>query len=101
MTFHVVCLGWVVFRADSMANAYAVLARLGTGWDAVPVPAVGVAVVAAVLATQVIGERPRAAAGLAVRRATPAVSVAAGALGLLVIDVLGPRGVAPFIYFQF
>lgn len=102
VTFHVVCLGWVVFRADSLATAAAVLARLGTGWAAVPAPAVGVAaVVVAMLATQLVGDRPRAAVGLAVRRTTPALAVAGGALGLVVIDVLGPQGVAPFIYFQF
>jgi hypothetical protein len=31
----------------------------------------------------------------------PALQAVAVALGMLVIDVLGPQGVAPFIYFQF
>lgn len=102
VTFHVVCLGWVVFRADSLGNAAAVLARLGVGWEAVPVGAMGVAaVVVAMLTTQLLGAGPRRAVRHGLRRAAPEVAVAGGALGLVVIDVLGPQGVAPFIYFQF
>ena len=102
VTFHVVCLGWVVFRADSLTSAGAVLARLGTGWGVAPGAALaGAAVVASVLAVQLAGDRPRAAVRDALHRATPAMAVAGGALALVVVDVLGPQGVAPFIYFQF
>ncbi len=34
-------------------------------------------------------------------RLAPAAQGATLALTLLVVDALGPRGVAPFIYFQF
>ncbi|MGH2637250.1 MAG: MBOAT family O-acyltransferase, partial [Actinomycetota bacterium] len=32
VTFHVVCLGWVFFRADSIGSAFEVLSRLVRGW---------------------------------------------------------------------
>jgi len=31
-TFHLVCLAWVFFRADSLEHALALIASLGTGW---------------------------------------------------------------------
>ena len=31
-TFALVCIGWVFFRADSMATAFTLLGRLVTGW---------------------------------------------------------------------
>src|SRR5690606_38475879 len=58
-TFHVVCLGWVFFRADSLAGAVDVLTRLGTGWgDPAPlVTALLVATIAAVVAAQLLPRR--------------------------------------------
>ncbi len=32
VTFHLVCLTWLAFRADSLDQALALLGRLGTGW---------------------------------------------------------------------
>ena len=32
VTFQVVCLGWLFFRADTLGNAFAMLSRLVTGW---------------------------------------------------------------------
>jgi len=39
--------------------------------------------------------------GVLFGRLAPVLQIAALALGLLVVDALGPEGVAPFIYFQF
>jgi len=39
LTFVFVCAGWVFFRAASMADAKAIFAGLGTGWNALPEPA--------------------------------------------------------------
>ncbi|HET7720637.1 MAG TPA: MBOAT family O-acyltransferase, partial [Acidimicrobiales bacterium] len=102
LTFHVVCLGWVFFRAESMTGAGDVLARLASGWGSPPqVSALLAATLVAVLASQFV---PRSlvddARGVLVR-APVAATVAMAALALLVVDVLGPEGVAPFIYFGF
>jgi len=102
-TFHLVCLGWVLFRADSLDTAVDVLGRLVGGWDE-PTTLVTPALVLAVfgmLAVQVI---PRGASAairerLAVMRPVP-LGVALG-LTLFAITTMGPQGVAPFIYFQF
>jgi len=36
LTFEFVCLAWVFFRADSLSNGAAVIARTFTGWDKLP-----------------------------------------------------------------
>src|ERR671937_2049575 len=36
VTFHVVCLGWVFFRADSFGTAMTVLGRVFTAWGSAP-----------------------------------------------------------------
>ena len=45
-TFHFVCLGWLLFRADSLQTAWTMLARLFTAWG--PAPAVTPLVLAAI-----------------------------------------------------
>ena len=101
LIFHVVCLGWVLFRSDSVTTAGTVLSRLGE-WG--PAPAVTPAVVALVVGTIAVQYLP-ADLRLRVRTAFSQlrpVTMAAMLGGLLlVIDALGPEGVAPFIYFQF
>jgi D-alanyl-lipoteichoic acid acyltransferase DltB (MBOAT superfamily) len=102
LTFHVVCLGWVFFRAESMAGAGDVLARLGSGWSSPPhVTALLAATVAAVVAVQFVPRSFVDDARAALVRVPAAAAVALTAAALLVVDVLGPEGVAPFIYFGF
>ncbi len=100
LTFHVVCLGWVFFRADSFPTAGAVLGRL---LEASPTPlnAVVPVVVVLMLAAQFVPSDvvDRARFGLA--QVHPAVLGLGLGAAIIVIDVLGPEGVAPFIYFQF
>jgi alginate O-acetyltransferase complex protein AlgI len=102
-TFHLVCLAWVFFRADSLDTALEVLARLFTGWGGATTlvtPAVVVAIAVGIGSQYV----PRFAVdrGLAVfTRLRPAVQGVALAFALMIIDALGPEGVAAFIYFQF
>ncbi len=101
VTFHVVCLGWVFFRADGLDTAVELLSRL-TAWGAAPlVTPLVVLVVAGAIAAQFVPER----AVLIVQDAVAERSwLAQGALvgvALVLIDALGPEGVAPFIYFQF
>jgi D-alanyl-lipoteichoic acid acyltransferase DltB (MBOAT superfamily) len=103
MTFVLVCIAWAFFRSDSTATALALLGRTLTGWGE-PATLVTPAVLLAIavgLATQFvprsIGEGLRAR--LATMGAVPLGLVTA--LALFTITTMGPRGVAPFIYFQF
>jgi D-alanyl-lipoteichoic acid acyltransferase DltB (MBOAT superfamily) len=103
VTFHLVCLGWVLFRADSLGTAADVLGRLVTGWDE-PTALVTPALVIAVFGMLLLQVVPRDASAairerLAAMRPVP-LGLALG-LALFVITTMGPRGVAPFIYFQF
>jgi D-alanyl-lipoteichoic acid acyltransferase DltB (MBOAT superfamily) len=102
MTFVLVCIAWAFFRSDSTATALALLGRTLTGWGE-PATLVTPAVLLAIavgLATQFvprsIGEGLRAR--LATMGAVPRGLVTA--LALFTITTMGPRGVAPFIYFQ-
>jgi len=102
VTFHVVCLGWLLFRADSVGTALHLLWRLLVGWGPAPlVTPLVLLTIAAALAVQFI---PRAATRVALaeisRLPAWAHAVAFGAF-LVLVDVLGPSGIAPFIYFQF
>ena len=102
VTFHVVCLGWIFFRADSVSTAFDVISGIATGSGAAPLVTTGVILVIGLsLLSQIVP--PTAVAKGEARFATlgllPQAVVVAGAL--TVIDVLGPDGVAPFIYFQF
>ncbi|HEX9993408.1 MAG TPA: hypothetical protein VGB14_10810, partial [Acidimicrobiales bacterium] len=103
VTFHVVCLGWVLFRAGSLGTALEVLGRIvAPGTSAVTaVNAVVVLVVAGMLASQYVSAERVAAAQAAVSRWPMLAQAAALASVVVLLDVLGPAGVAPFIYFQF
>ncbi len=101
-TFHVVCFAWVFFRADSFGLAVEVLGRIvGGGFGIDLITALVIIVIVVMMVSQFVND-------LAVQRAIaafggwhPAAQIAVAALGLTVIDGLGPEGVAPFIYFQF
>jgi D-alanyl-lipoteichoic acid acyltransferase DltB (MBOAT superfamily) len=101
--FHFVCFAWVFFRAHTFANALDVLGRLFTGWGE-PSPGITLGVVAAIAVGLLIQFVPWRAWGVALARFSaiplPAQGVALAVI-LMAINVMGPRGVAPFIYFQF
>jgi D-alanyl-lipoteichoic acid acyltransferase DltB (MBOAT superfamily) len=100
VTFNVVCLGWVFFRADSFRTAGEVLSRLfqpsATPLDMVVPLVVGLMLAAQFVPPDLMG---RARGGLA--QVHPAVLGLGLAMAVVVVDVLGPEGVAPFIYFKF
>ena len=102
-TFALVCIGWVFFRADSLETAFALLGRLFTGWLTPTefVTPLVVFTIAGMLALQFWprGLGLRLQSGLSRLKPVP-LGVVLG-LALLVIAILGPPGVAPFIYFQF
>jgi D-alanyl-lipoteichoic acid acyltransferase DltB (MBOAT superfamily) len=102
-TFHLVTIAWVFFRADSVSTAWSMLTRVVTAWS-LEAPLVTVAVIVAIavgLAAQYV-PRDVMGRGLAsFSRLGPVVQGLALAFTLMLIDTLGPEGVAAFIYFQF
>ena len=103
LTFHVVCFGWIFFRADSFGRAGDVLARLFTAWGQAS-PLVTTSVVLAIL-VGILGQYVRPGAIGATLRGFERLPVLAQAtvfaVSLVAINTLGPEGVAPFIYFRF
>jgi D-alanyl-lipoteichoic acid acyltransferase DltB (MBOAT superfamily) len=103
VTFQVVCFAWIFFRADSFADAWSLIHRLFTAWGASsPLVTWGVlAAIAVGIGSQYLPRRlPLAIMARFSRLPIPA-QASVLALGLLVIHVMGPEGVAPFIYFRF
>jgi D-alanyl-lipoteichoic acid acyltransferase DltB (MBOAT superfamily) len=100
VTFNIVCLAWVFFRAESVDRAFDVLARLGTAGSTALNPVVVVLVVAALAAQFVPADAVARARGAFARLGAAPQALALGA-AIVVIDALGPPGVAPFIYFRF
>ncbi len=101
VTFHVVCLAWVFFRAPSFGVALTVLAGLGGGASAVPLSPTVPLLVGAVLLAQHVPDGPRTRLAATWDALPVPVHVVTFAVVLVVLDVFGPAGVAPFIYFQF
>jgi D-alanyl-lipoteichoic acid acyltransferase DltB (MBOAT superfamily) len=103
LTFHVVCFGWIFFRADSFGRAGDVIARLFTAWGQAS-PLVTTSVVLAIL-VGILGQYVRpGAVGAALRgfqRLPVPAQATCFAVALVTINTLGPEGVAPFIYFRF
>ncbi|MCM0021516.1 MAG: MBOAT family protein, partial [Tagaea sp.] len=101
LTFHFVCATWVFFRAPDLATALDYFAGLGRfGWPEHAGVFV-VALIAAGLASQFLSkDRLVRAEALVVRWPAWAQGAALGA-AIVAIDAIGPKGIAPFIYFQF
>ncbi len=102
ITFHFICLGWVFFRSDSLSEALHMLWRMVFAWGSAPlVTPLVLAVIGICLAVQLI-PRTLTRNVLADLSRLPVLVQAAGFGAFLVlIDLLGPTGVAPFIYFRF
>ena len=103
VTFHVVCLGWIFFRAASFGRAGDVIVRLFDAWGhASPLVTTGVVLAIVVgIAVQYVPFESVGALGRGFARFPIAAQAAAVAVCVTAIDVLGPPGVAPFIYFRF
>ena len=102
LTFHLVCLAWVFFRSDTIAEAFELLGRLGSGLGSTELvtPLVLLAIVG-MLALQYAPPRPAVRLRVTLSRIGPVAQGAAAALALFLITTLGPQGVTPFIYFRF
>ncbi|MEH6663736.1 MAG: MBOAT family protein [Brevundimonas sp.] len=101
VTFHIVCLGWILFRAESFDLAMQMLQGLTRAAPVMVLTPFLLALIAGGIAMHWLP--PRAVEGLALRlREAPAVTmgVLVGIL-ILLVEAMRPEGVAPFIYFQF
>ncbi|HEX3541605.1 MAG TPA: MBOAT family O-acyltransferase [Acidimicrobiales bacterium] len=101
ITFHLVCLAWIFFRATSFHNAIQVLGRIFSFGPHQHLNWKVVAVIVGALAFQ-LGPRgfgPRLQVLFSRLNLWYQALLLAGVL--TVIDLLGPAGVAPFIYFRF
>jgi alginate O-acetyltransferase complex protein AlgI len=103
LTFHFVCLAWIFFRSDSFASAWAMIEGLFTQWGR-PSPLVtsGVLLALAVgIGSQYLPARVPRILMARFSRLPVLAQATVLALALMLTSVLGPEGVAPFIYFQF
>jgi alginate O-acetyltransferase complex protein AlgI len=102
-TFQLVCFAWIFFRADSFADAWALIVRLFTAWGE-PSPLVTSGILAAIavgIGSQYLPAHvPLGVMAWFSRLRVPAQATVLS-LALLAIHAMGPEGVAPFIYFQF
>ena len=102
ITFHVVCVAWVFFRAETFGLAgemFTGLVQNGGGGELVT-PLV-VLVIAGSLALQFLPRRLDLRWQAAFTRLAPVGQAACLGAGLMLVDALGPEGIAPFIYFRF
>ena len=103
ITFHVVVLAWVFFRAPDLGSAFQVFGRLFSGGG--PSPLVTPTVLLAIFAGIAVQFVPQGFwPAVQLRFATLSLfSQAAWLAGLLILcnAIVGEQGVAPFIYFRF
>jgi D-alanyl-lipoteichoic acid acyltransferase DltB (MBOAT superfamily) len=102
VTFHLIVLGWILFRSQGIDLAGTFLGRLGsfgapTLWKAPVLIAIAV-----VIGAQLLPERPLETFEARFGRLKPALLGAAlGVLILFVAATVPSQGVPPFIYFRF
>ena len=101
LLFHAVCAGWVFFRASSFEIAFDVFHRLAVAGP-ITLASTPVCIVLFLgLAGQYMPSRWRNAFEVEIGRWPALARGAALAVAVALIEILGPTGVAPFIYFQF
>ncbi len=101
LLFHAVCVGWVFFRASSFAIAFDVFGRFAVPGAATLATGPVLIVLFLGLAGQFTPPRWRNAFEVEMGRWPAVARGAAAAAAMAAIEILGPTGVAPFIYFQF
>lgn len=102
-TFHFVCVGWVFFRAQNVSQAFSILWRSITAWGGGTgaVSLLLVLTIAAALAAQFVPRVATANIQADASRLPVWAQASVFGLWLVLVDLLGPEGLAPFIYFQF
>jgi alginate O-acetyltransferase complex protein AlgI len=103
VTFNIVCLAWIFFRADSFATAWDVLTGLFTGWgQGSPLVTGGVLLAIAVgIGSQYLPARFPIRVMDRFGRLPVLGQAVVLAFALMLTNTMGPEGVAPFIYFRF
>lgn len=102
LTFHLVVLAWVAFRATDLSTAGVLLERLAAAGEATLWSPAAVLIVLGVFAVQLAPRRPLAPIRSWSESRGPVLLGAGLAATILVVGALIPAGeVAPFIYFQF
>ena len=100
--FHLVCLAWIFFRADSLdAGVIYIRTMLSFVPGTEQAGRLPLSLIALGMAAQFTPPSWPLRVGHALLRAPNWALAAAGAAAMVLIDALGPDGVAPFIYFQF
>jgi alginate O-acetyltransferase complex protein AlgI len=102
VTFHVVCVAWVFFRAPDLDTAFGVLGGLGLSG---PAPLVTLPLVFLTVAAVAIQAVPqgwwRDAEAWLVARPVALQGLMVGAVIVAADAAVGQQGVAPFIYYRF
>ena len=101
LLFHAVCVGWVFFRSPSFGIAFAMFRGLATPGAATLLTVPVALALCAGLFSQFQPLRWRKALEFEMSCWPAVARGAAFGAGIFVIEVLGPSGVAPFIYFRF
>lgn len=101
VTFHIVCIAWILFRASSIGDASDYITGLLTASSGGPI---SLSVLGIIVAAVVFQFAPSSIAGrarLQLSRLHPVTQGALLGLWIALVVALGPQGVSPFIYFQF
>jgi D-alanyl-lipoteichoic acid acyltransferase DltB (MBOAT superfamily) len=103
LTFNLVSLAWVFFRADTVGTGFEVVGRIAgmAAGDTSLVTALVVATIVAAVASQLVPHHRTFDVRARFSSLVPAAQVAILAAGLTVIGALGPEGATPFGYFPF
>jgi len=101
VTFNLVTLTWVLFRADSFTKVGEMLTGLATASSSGSLNLTACALIGAGIVTQLSPERAGERIYRAYARLDTALQSAAAGAWVLLVALLTPQGVAPFIYFQF
>ncbi len=101
-TFAAVCFGWILFRSPDLDVFTTFLGRIVDPGPATLFTVPVIAMVIAVIGTQLLPEHPRERIQIWIERQSPvALAVALTILILIVGATVPSQGVPPFIYFQF
>jgi D-alanyl-lipoteichoic acid acyltransferase DltB (MBOAT superfamily) len=102
VTFHIVVLAWIVFRAPDLSVAGELFSQLGDWSEATLFTTTTVLVVLATIGFQLLPERETGELRLRVEAMHPAAMGAALAVIVALVAATVPsQGVPPFIYFAF
>jgi D-alanyl-lipoteichoic acid acyltransferase DltB (MBOAT superfamily) len=102
VTFHLIVLGWVLFRAQGIGLAWDVLKQLGSWGSPTLWAAPTLVAIVLVIGLQLLPERPVQSLQDRVGRLSPVLLGAALAVLILFVAATVPsQGVPPFIYFRF